>query len=592
MKTMKMTKDMSNLEVAELLRAISASYELTDPKKNKFRIIAYNRAADAIEHLSSEVKDIWDDGKLEDIPGVGPSISENIGEIFQFGKSKHFEEIMKDFPPAIFELIPLPRIGAKTAFKLVTQLGINSISDLEKKAKDGEISKLEGFGEESQADILEAIKEYKNKKHRLLIPYAEQISNEVIEWMKKDESIVKIDPLGSLRRKASTIGDIDISVASKDTVNTITHFCNYPKAKKIIEKGSRTASILLPNEIQVDLMVQSPESYGALLAHFTGSKHHNIALREFALKKGLSISEYGIKAAGKLNKFPDEDSFYKYLGLNFIPPEMREDSGEIEASLENKIPYLVDVKDIKSDLQIHSDFDTETRLDLGESSMQEIIDKANNLNYEYIAFTEHNPSSSKHSPKEINDIIKRKKEYIDKLNYSYVNSVKGSVKYVFNSLEVDILQDGNLPLDDKALDLLDFALVSIHSSFKMPRDVMTKRIINALSHKKTKIFAHPTTRKLNVREGIEINWPEFFSFCKKNNKWIEIDADPMRLDLPDSLVKDAIKEGILLTLGTDSHHKDSMDNMKYGVSVARRGWATKNDIVNTRGLIEFKKMIK
>lgn len=589
---MKMTKDMSNLEVAELLRAISASYELLDPNKNKFRIIAYDRAADAIEHLSSEIKDIWDDGKLEEIPGVGPSIATNISEIFKSGKSKHFEEVLKNFPPAIFELIPLPRIGAKTAFKLVTKLGIKSVSDLENKAKKGEIAKLEGFGEESQSDILESIKEHKNRKNRLLLPYAEQISNEVIDWMKKDKSIVKIDPLGSLRRKASTIGDIDISVASKDSVTTITHFCNYPKAKKIIEKGSRTASILLPNEIQVDLMVQSPESYGSLLAHFTGSKHHNIALREFALKKGLSISEYGIKASSKLNKFPDEQSFYKYLGLNFIPPEMREDSGEIEASLEGKIPNLVDIKDIKSDLQIHSDFDTETRLDLGESSMQEIIDKAKSLNYEYVAFTEHNPSSSKHNLKEINDIIKRKKEYIDKLNYSYVNSVKGSVKYVFNSLEVDILQDGNLPLDDKTLELLDFALVSIHSSFKMPRDVMTKRIINALSHEKAKIFAHPTTRKLNVREGIEINWPEVFSFCKKNNKWIEIDADPMRLDLPDSLVKDAIKEGILLTLGTDSHHQDSMDNMKYGVSVARRGWATKDDIVNTRGLIEFKKMIK
>lgn len=587
-----MTKDMSNLEVAELLRAISASYELIDPNKNKFRIIAYDRAADAIEHSSSEVKDLWDDGKLEDIPGVGPSISKNIGEIFKLGKSKHFEEVMKDFPPAIFELIPLSKIGAKTAFKLVTQLGINSISDLEKKAKEGEIAKLDGFGEESQSDILEAIKEHKNKKNRLLLPYAEQISNEVIEWMKKDKSIIKIDPLGSLRRKASTIGDIDISVASNDTVACINHFCNYPKAKKVIEKGTKTASILLPNEIQVDLMVQLPESYGSLLAHFTGSKHHNIALREYALKKGLSISEYGIKTKGKLNKFSDEQSFYKYLGLDFIPPELREDSGEIEASLEGKIPNLIDIKDVKSDLQIHSDFDTETRLDLGKSSMQEIIAKANSLNYEYLAFTEHNPSRTKHKPQEIKDIIKRKKDVIDKINYSYVNSVKSSIKYVFNSLEIDIMQDGNLPLDDNTLDLLDFALVSIHSSFKLPRNVMTKRIISALSHKKVKIFAHPTTRKLNIREGIEIDWSEIFSFCKKNDKWIEINADPMRLDLPDRLVKDAIKEGVLLTLGTDSHHKDSLDNMKYGVSVARRGWATKNDIVNTRGLIEFKKMIK
>jgi len=589
---MKMGKDISNLQIAELLRAISASYQLRDPIKNKFRIIAYDRAADAIEHLSSEAKDLWDDDKLEDIPGVGPSIAENLGEIFKLGKSKHFEEILKDFPPAIFELIPLPKIGAKTAFKLVTELGVNSVSDLEKKAKKGEVAKLEGFGEESQADILEGIKEYKSRENRMLLPYAEEIANEIITWMKKDKSVIKIDPLGSLRRRASTIGDIDISVSSNNSISCLDHFCKYPNVKKIIEKGKRTASILLPNGIQVDLMIQSPQSYGSLLAHFTGSKHHNIALREYALKKGLSLSEYGIKDKGKLKKFSDEKSLYKYLGLNFIPPELREDFGEIEASLKAKIPNLVKISDIKSDLHIHSDFDTETRLDLGESSMEEIVDKANILNYEYIAFTEHNPSRSEHTSKQIKDIIKRKKEVIDKLNYSYVNSVKGSIKKVFNSLEVDILQAGNLALDDTALDLLDFALVSIHSSFKMSRNQMTKRIISALSHNKVKIFAHPIARKLKVREGIEINWLEIFSFCKKYNKWIEINAEPMRLDLPDRLVKDAIKEGVLLTMGTDSHHKNSLDNMEYGVSVARRGWARKNDILNTRGLNEFLKMIK
>ena len=589
---MKMNKNMSNLEVAELLRAISASYQLKDPVKNKFRIIAYDRAADAVEHLSSEIKDLWDDEKLEDIPGVGSSISKNLGEIFKDGKSKHFEEIMKDFPPVIFELIPLPRIGAKTAFKLVTQLGVKSISDLENKAKKGKVAKLDGFGEESQTDILEGINEYKNKENRMLLPYAEEIANKIIIWMKKEKSINKINSLGSLRRKAATIGDIDISVASNDPISCLEHFCRYPLLKKVIEKGTKTASILLPNDVQIDLMVQSPDSYGSLLQHFTGSKHHNIALREYALKKGLSLSEYGIKDKGRIKKFSDEESFYKYLGLNYIPPELREDFGEIEVSQEGKISDLVKFSDIKSDLHIHSDFNTETRLDLGESSMQEIINKANKLSYEYIAFTEHNPSKSLHNQKEISDIIKRKKELIDKLNYSCMNSVKGSVKYVFNGLEIDIHQDGNLPLDDKTLDLLDFALVSIHSSFKMTRNEMTRRIISALSHKKVRIFAHPTARKLNVREGVEINWSEVFSFCKKYNKWIEINADPMRLDLPDSLVRDAVKEGVLLTIGTDSHHKDSMENMKYGVYVARRGWATKTAIVNTKGLNEFKKMIK
>lgn len=583
---------MSNLEIAELLRAISASYQLKDANKNKFRIIAYDRAADAIEHLSSEIKDLWDDNKLNDIPGVGESISTDLDELFRTGKSKHFEEIMKDFPEAVFKLIPLPGVGAKTAFKLVDKLGVKSIDDLKNKAKKGEVATLEGFGEESQNAIIEGIDEYENRERRMILPYAEEIAKEIIDWMKKDKFSIKVDPLGSLRRKASTIGDIDISVASNNPVETINHFSRFPKAKKIIEKGTRTGSILLGNDIQIDLMVQSPSSYGALLQHFTGSKHHNIALREYALKKGYSLSEYGIKVRGNLKKFSDEEKFYNFLKLEYIPPELREDSGEIEAALENKIPNLIKHSDIKADLQIHSDFNIETSHDLGESSMEDVVDKANSLNYEYIAFTEHNPSRSQHTEKQIYDIIMRKRDKIEKLNYSYVNSVKNSIKYVFNSLELDILPNGSLPIDEKTFSLLDFALVSIHSSFNMSRKEMTKRIISALSNPKAKIFAHPTARKLNVREGIEIDWTELFSFCKENDKWIEINADPMRLDLPDNLVKDAIKEGIMLTLGTDSHHKDSLDNMVYGVDVARRGWATKDNIVNTRDLKSFKKMLK
>jgi len=589
---MKMDKNMSNLEIAELLRAISASYQLKDANKNKFRIIAYDRAADAIEHLSSEIKDLWDDNKLNDIPGVGESISTDLDELFRTGKSKHFEEIMKDFPEAVFKLIPLPGVGAKTAFKLVDKLGVKSIDDLKNKAKKGEVATLEGFGEESQNAIIEGIDEYENRERRMILPYAEEIAKEIIDWMKKDKFSIKVDPLGSLRRKASTIGDIDISVASNNPVETINHFSRFPKAKKIIEKGTRTGSILLGNDIQIDLMVQSPSSYGALLQHFTGSKHHNIALREYALKKGYSLSEYGIKVRGNLKKFSDEEKFYNFLKLEYIPPELREDSGEIEAALENKIPNLIKHSDIKADLQIHSDFNIETSHDLGESSMEDVVDKANSLNYEYIAFTEHNPSRSQHTEKQIYDIIMRKRDKIEKLNYSYVNSVKNSIKYVFNSLELDILPNGSLPIDEKTFSLLDFALVSIHSSFNMSRKEMTKRIISALSNPKAKIFAHPTARKLNVREGIEIDWTELFSFCKENDKWIEINADPMRLDLPDNLVKDAIKEGIMLTLGTDSHHKDSLDNMVYGVDVARRGWATKDNIVNTRDLKSFKKMLK
>jgi DNA polymerase (family 10) len=277
--------------------------------------------------------------------------------------------------------------------------------------------------------------------------------------------------------------------------------------------------------------------------------------------------------------------------MDWIPPELREDMGEITAAQKKLLPKLLELKDIKADLQIHSDFDIETSHDLGASSMQDVITKANKLGYEYLAFTEHNPSHSKHNDAQIYDLIKRKKDIIDEINSSFKKDSGNSVKYVFNSLEVDILPDGNLPLDDRALELLDFALVSIHSSFKQSREKMTKRILEALNHPKVKIFAHPTGRKLGEREGVEINWEKVFDFCKLNNKWLEVNADPMRLDLPDFLVREAIKLGISISLGTDAHHIDHMDNMQFAIFVARRGWSTKKDVVNTRNFKEFKKLI-
>ncbi|OGM83398.1 hypothetical protein A2376_02885 [Candidatus Woesebacteria bacterium RIFOXYB1_FULL_47_31] len=582
---------MINTQIAELLRAIAAAYQLKNEEKNRFRIIAYQRAADAVEHASSELKDLWDDGKLKEVPGIGESIASHLDELFRTGKSGHFEEVMKGLPREMFDLMEVPGIGAKTAYKLVTKIGIKSLAELEKAGKKGKIAELEGFGEESQSDILRSIEETKGRTKRHILPYAAANAGRVIEWMLKSKVVKRADPLGSLRRQAATVGDIDIAVSSDNSKEALEHFVNYPKKTRVLEKGDRTASIVLPGGVQVDLMVQPPNAYGALLQHFTGSKHHNIALREYALKHGMSLSEYGIKIKGKLNKLANEEEFYKKLGMDWILPELREDAGEIEAALNHKLPRLVELKDVKGDLQIHSDFDIETSHDIGESSMEEIIRKADQLGYEYIAFTEHNPSKSKHNESQVVDILKRKREAVEKLNYSFVKSHCKSIKKVFNSLEIDILPDGGLAIPEKGLALLDFALVSIHSSFRLPRDKMTKRVLSALAYPQVKIFAHPTARKLNEREGVELNWPEIFSFCRKKSKWLEINAEPMRLDLPDILVREAVKTGVKLTLGTDSHHRDGMNNMAFGIAVARRGWATKDDIVNSRSLKEFEKMI-
>ncbi|OGM20304.1 hypothetical protein A2863_01525 [Candidatus Woesebacteria bacterium RIFCSPHIGHO2_01_FULL_38_9b] len=592
---------MTNTQVAELLRAVAAAYQLKGEEKNRFRIIAYQRAADAVEHASSELKDLWDEGKLDEVPGIGIGIAQHLGELFKTGKSKHFEEVMKGFPKQMFDLMIIPGIGAKTAYKLVEKFKSkisekNAIADLERIAKGGRIAKLEGFGEDSEKDILRSISEVKGRSKRILLPYALQVAKEILEWLNKSNEVLRAEPLGSLRRKASTVGDIDIAVSTNNPKVVIEHFVKFPKTQRILEKGVRTASIVIPGDIQVDVMVETPEGFGALLQHFTGSKHHNIALREYALKKNLSLSDYGIyiKKDGKkiLKKIATEEDFYKFLRMDWIPPELREDSGEIKAALNNSLPRLIELKDIKADLQIHSSFDIETSHDLGLSSMKEVASKALGLGYEYIAFTEHNPSHSRHSERQILDILKRKRENVDKINYSLSNNANKRVIRLFNSLEIDILPTGKLPVTDAGMQTLDFALVSVHSSFRITKKLMTERVLSALSHPKVKIFAHPTARKLEQREGIELDWVKIFDLCRKEDKWLEINADPMRLDLPDFMVREAVIKGIKLTLGTDAHHVDHMDNMTFGVSVARRGWATKGDIVNSRSLIEFERMIE
>lgn len=572
-------RPLTNLQIAELLRDVAASYQLKDSKKYFFQITAYERAADAVEHATSELKDLWDDGKLEEIPGVGPSIAEHLGEVFKTGHSRHFDDLMKDIPKEAFKLMELPGIGIKTAMKLLKEGDPKEVKD--------KLTEVEAL-------------EKRDKRH--LLPYAALIAHEIMDYLSACPETLHVDPLGSLRRQAATVGDIDISVATNGPESVLSHFVKYPKSQKTIEKGDTTASILLPGSVQVDLMTQPPESYGSLLQHFTGSKHHNIALREYSLKKGLSLSEYGIRKIqepnSKIQKFKTEKDFYNYLGLDYIEPELREDTGEIEAALRQAqglrpgLPDLIRLENVRADLQIHSDFNIETSHDLGESSMEEIVEKGGELGYEYLAFSEHNPSQKGHEDRDIVEILKRKREKVDKLNYSIQKENKNSVKKVFNSLEIDILSDGRLPVPEEGLNLLDFVLVSIHSSFDLDREAMTKRILTGLAHPKAKIFAHPTARKLNEREGVELDWPKVFDFCLKNNKWIEINADPMRLDLPDSLVREAVKLGVKMTLGTDSHHMEGMNNMTFGVSVARRGWCSIGDIMNTRSLVEFEKLLE
>lgn len=590
--------DFTNQEITKLLRRVAAAYEIKG--QSLFRIRAYDRAADAIEHATSEVKDLWDDGKLTSIPGIGSGLAQHLDELFRTSRVNHFEKAMAGLPKSMFPLLDVPGIGPKTAFRLATDLKLTNpdtiYDDLALAAKDNLISTLEGFGEKSQAEILanlEHLVSKSKKRLRIPLPVAEKIAARYTSYLKKEPQIKRTDPLGSLRRRVVTVGDIDLAVLAEDGKKAIERFTHYPEVKKVVDAGSKKASVILKSGYRVDLIVGDKESYGALLQHLTGSKHHNIRLREIALEKGYSLSEHGIKLkkktnkypAGKILKFPDEESFYNFLGMDWIPPEIREDTGEIETAVTHRLPQLIRIEDIRGDLHVHSNFDLELSHDSGKSSLEELTQTALEQGYEYIGIADHNPSVSHHSKLEIIDLIKRRNENIEQFLCSRegreIGLGENSRFAILKLLEVDILADGRLSIPDKAFALLDGAIGAIHSSFSGSRSLITKRLLGAIAHPKIKIIAHPTGRLIQKREGYELDWEELFASCLEHDVALEINACPSRLDLPDRLVRDAVKRGVKLSINTDAHSSSELAFMTYGISVARRGWVTKQSIVNT-----------
>ncbi|MGI6278853.1 MAG: DNA polymerase/3'-5' exonuclease PolX [Patescibacteria group bacterium] len=599
---------LTNQEIAQILRQVAASLEIKN--KDRFRISAFQRAADNVEKHPVSLIKLWQEKKLEDVPGIGQSISQNLSQLFKTGQAKEFKKITKTIPEAVFILMTIPGLGPKTAYRLTKKLKIKSakhaVNKLRSAAKKGQIKDIPGFGQKKEQQILANIKRWQEKQkkdNRMLLYEADKIAKEIINHLKKSKAVIEAYPLGSLRRKTETVGDIDIAVKTKKGQEVIDHFTNFPKADRVLTKGETTsASILLANKKRADLRVVLPKNTGSMMQHFTGSKEHNIALRELALKRGLSLSEYGIKnlAKKKLTSFSKEKPFYHFLGLSWIPPEIRENNGEIEAAQKqfqgkpNSLPKLIKTKNIKGDLHIHSNFNIEPSHDLGTASAQDIITWAKEKGYQYLAFSEHNPSQSGHTKKEIIKLLKKKQKWVEQINYSNKKTTKKRTQklpYVFNSLEVDIKPDGSLALPEEAFGFLDFAIAGLHSRFNLNKEAMTKRIIKALSHPKIKILAHPTGRMINERPPIEADWEKIFSFCQKNKKILEINAAPHRLDLPDYLVRKAIKAKIRLVINTDSHDLARLDLMTYGVSCARRGWAQKTDIINTLSLDKVKKIL-
>lgn len=565
--------EISNGKLAKLLRNVVAAYVIKNTG-NIFQIRAYENAADSIEHSTVEIYDLWEEGKLDSVPALGKSIQGYLNELFTKGEVAHFEDIKKGIPKVVFDLLDIPGVGPKTAQKIV-ELGIKDLADLEKQLKEGKLL-AKGLSAKLSQKILDSLGEMKNRNNRVLLPYAFAQAEKIIEYLKKSNDVIEADFLGSLRRMVATIGDLDFAVSTKKAANVLDYFCQMPGVSRVVDKGEYKASVMLKSGLRADLLVGMPQSYGALLQHFTGSKNHNIHLRTLAEKHGLSLSEFGVKKGNKIILAKTEEQFYQLLKMDTPDPEIREDTGEIEAAIAHRLPNLVKLEDIKGDLHLHSNFPIKSPSHgPGVDSIEAIVKKAVQLGYKYVGISDHPLGLSTTNTREKIDWVQKRTEFIQQLQKS-TKSIR-----VLNGLEIDILGDGSLNVPDEALKTLDYCIAGIHAGHRGDKEIITKRLLAALNNPHVDIISHPTNRLLNERDSSEADWPEVFREVAKKNKLLEINAFPNRLDLRDDLVRLVLEFRVKFIINTDAHEISQMDNMRLGVSVARRGWATAKDVINT-----------
>jgi len=567
---------MKNPEIAKFFYEIASILEAQDVQ---FKPMAYRKAAMAIETWNAEVEEIYKEkgvNGLKEIPGVGDAIAKKTGEILETGKLKYLEELRKDSPWELLDIVSIYDIGPKTAYKIYKTLGVNTVEDLKKAAESHKIRGIKGLGEKTEEKILEGIKKMKERKGRMLLGIAWPVAVDVVESLKKTEDIEKISIAGSLRRKKETIGDIDILVVSSQPEKIMNSFTGLENVKKILVKGRTKTSVII-NDIHTDLRVVPRESFGSALQYFTGSKEHNIKIRKIASDKGMKISEYGVfdRKTNKRLAGETEEEVYNALSMAYIEPELREDRGEIEEAMKNKLPKLINEKDIKGDFHVH------TKWSDGANSIEEMAGAGIKKGYSYIAVTDHSKSLRVARGLKENDVSGQIDE-IKKINKKYPNFK------IFTGTETDIKENGELDFDDSLLKRLDVVIAGVHSKLKMDEKAMTERIITAMGNKNVDIIAHPTGRVIGKREPYRLNMEKILEVAFQNKTCLEINALPDRLDLNDTYIKMAREKSVKLCINTDAHNLSHFDMMKYGVFNARRGWLTKNDVLNTYSADEIK----
>ena len=566
---------MRNKEIAEIFYQIADLLEIKG--ELEFKVRAYRRAAQRIETLEEDIEELCRKGKLRSIPGIGESIASKIKELIETGRLEYLEKLKREVPEDLIKLMDIPGVGPKKALVLYKKLGITTVEQLRDACKKGRLRHLEGFGELTERNILRGIEMLERSKDRFLINVAYENGYRLVEYLKKNKDVLSISIAGSLRRMKETIGDIDILVSSLNPDSIMEDFVRYPDVKIVLAKGSKKSSVILRDGIQVDVRVVKPESFGAALQYFTGSKEHNIQIRNIAMKMGLKINEYGVfrKDTEEYIAGRTEEEVYKAIGLDYIEPELRENRGEIELAQQGKLPKIVKYEEVKGDFHIHSTWSD------GTASIEEIARKAQELGYEFVGIADHSASLKVAHGLSEEDLLKKIQE-IRKLQERF------DVR-IFAGTECDIKPDGSLDYSNKILKELDFAYAAIHTKFKMDRKEMTERIIRAMENEYINILAHPTARMIGKREPIDIDLEKIFEVARETNTFMEINAFPDRLDLNDVHAKMAKDMGVKMAIGTDSHALDHMRFLRFGTAMARRGWLEKKDILNTYDLREIEK---
>jgi DNA polymerase (family 10) len=569
---------MLNQEIARIFNEMANYLELKND--NIFRVRAYRRAALNVEGLTHSLGEMSEEELLE-LPGIGKDLAAKIAEYIKTGKVAAHEELRQEIPPVVLEIEAIPGVGPKTAIMLYDKLKIKSLEELGSLASKHKLSGLPGIKAKTEENILKGLAMLKKGLERQPLGKVLPIAQDIVDQLRKKAPLTRIDIAGSLRRWKDTIKDIDILALSDEPKKVMEVFVKLPDVRDVLMQGPTKSSVITKDNLQVDLRVVDRESYGAALAYFTGSKEHNVRLREMAVKKGLTINEYGIfrvRDNKKLGGEHEEDA-YKILGLQYVPPEMREDRGEIEAALEGRLPVLVTQQDIRGDLHVHSQWSD------GGHTFEQLVEAARGHGYSYLALTDHSHSLGIARGLTVERLMAQKK-LIDALNKTLKDF------RILQGIEVNILSDGSLDLPDDALKMLDVVVASIHTGFKQDKEQLTARIVAAMKNPYVSILAHPTGRLIGERDAYEVDMDEVLKAAKKTGTAVEINSYPLRLDLSDLYARKAKELGVPVVISTDAHVTEQFNFMNYGVSIARRSWLEKGDVLNTFGVNQLLKKLK